>query len=127
MSFQQGQLNGEQKKFSEQGLIIELENYALGVKDKVQRAWHANGNKRYLKNFTDGHQHGDQWEWASGGWLADYKKYKHGKLLIHKIWRNNKQIYANYTIRDKSFVGKGGEKLCRKVTAGNGTENVLVE
>ena len=126
-SYLQGLLDGQWVEYYEDGTISRVQEYKMGIPHLHSRYWYANGKKRAYYSLVNGHQHGDQWEWAPGGWLADYKKYEHGKLLIHKIWRNNKQIYANYTIRDKSFVGKGGEKLCRKVTAGDGTNNVLVE
>lgn len=125
--YQQGVLDGQWIEYYEDGTISRVQEYKMGIAHLHSRYWFANGKKRAYYSIVDGHQHGDQWEWAPEGWLADYKKYEHGKLLIHKIWRNNKQVYANYTIRDKSFVGKGGEKLCRKVTAGKGKENVLVE
>ena len=125
--YMNGQLEGKWLEYHANGKLSRSQKFNFGLPDATSRYWYKNGKKRALYNLKEGKQHGDQWEWALGGWLADYKKYYFGKLLIHKIWRSKDQIYSAYTIRDRRFLGKGGEKLCRKVTPGEGKKNALVE
>lgn len=112
IDYKNGLKSGKEFHFYPSGKIYKKYFYHNGMPTGKHWTYYESGKKKKFTEFENGQHHGNYIEWYESGQVYVYEKYSHGKELVHKKWRENGRIYANYVISNGRNIGLSGGKLC---------------
>lgn len=115
--FKNGLLTGICKKWFPNKQLMEERHYVAGKKHGQQRAYWANGNKRFEFMAQNDAYQGELKEWSIDGRLFHLGNFVLGQEDgAQKMWYDNGKIKANYVIVEGKRYGLLGTKNCKNVS-----------
>jgi antitoxin component YwqK of YwqJK toxin-antitoxin module len=116
-SYINGLQNGTEKKWFPNRQNMEIRSFTNGQKNGKQTAFWENGNKKFEFIAKNDVYEGEMKEWNNEGKLIHLANYKNGQENgTQKLWYDNGKIRANYVLIDGKRYGLLGTKNCRNVS-----------
>lgn len=113
-----GKKHGEEKQWSENGVLLEERFYKKGKKTGIHKGWWGSNIAKFEYVFNnDGEYNGSVKEWYKNGQLYKLFNFKDGKEIgSQKLWKPDGTLKANYEVKDGERFGLIGLKKCYTVT-----------
>jgi len=106
-NFRNGEWEGTQTYWYEDGQMDKKLHYKSGQKDGMQFYWYSDGQNSSIENFRNGEWEGTQTYWYEDGTKQLEVKYKNGKQNgISKKWYKNGQLEVETSWTDGKSDGK---------------------
>ncbi len=118
IQYADGKKNGLEKKWAQNGNVIEMRFYTNGFKSGIHKASWADGTPKFEYHFNNlGEFHGTVKEWTQSGLLYMSFNYTNGKEAGgQRLWKLDGSIKANYEVVNGERFGLIGLKKCYTVT-----------
>jgi antitoxin component YwqK of YwqJK toxin-antitoxin module len=118
IQYVKGRKNGLEKKWSQNGNVIEKRSYTNGFKSGIHKACWPDGTPKFEYYFNErGEFHGTVKEWTQSGLLYMSFNYANGKEEgRQRLWKLDGSIKANYEVVDGERFGLIGLKKCYTIT-----------